>query len=81
MKDLITKKQAAEMLCVSVRTLEGLIARGQLTAYRVGPKAVRLKPEEIEAYLAGHVIYAKPAAVKPEAPRRVCRYFPGMKVV
>ena len=78
-KGLITKQQAAEQLCVSVRTLEGLIARGQLPAYKIGPKLVRLRPEDIEAYLAGHL--AAPEQPKPATTGRVCRYVPGMKVV
>ena len=78
---LLKKPQAAERLGVSVRTLEGLIKRGQLPAYRIGPKTVRLKEEDIEAYIAGHVVYTKPAIVKPAAAVRPCRYVPGMKVV
>ena len=78
---LITKKEAAERLSVSVRTLEGLIARGQLPAYKIGPKSVRLRPEDLEAYLAGHVVYARPKIMKPAETVRPCRYVPGMKVV
>ena len=78
---LLTRKEAAERLTVSLRTLDGLIARGQIPAYRIGPKAVRLKSEDLEAYIAGHVVYAKPTTLKPPATVRPCRYVPGMKVV
>ena len=33
----LTKQQAADELQISVRTLEGLIKRGQLPAYKIGP--------------------------------------------
>ena len=78
---LITRKEAAARLAVSLLTLDGLVARGQLPAYRIGPKAVRLKTEDLEAYLAGHLVYAKPKVIKPQETVRPCRYVPGMKVV
>ncbi len=76
---LITKHEAAEILGVSVRTLERMIRRGVLPAYRIGPKTVRLSPEDIEAYVRGHLV--APQAVKKAEPVRPCRYVPGMKVV
>ena len=77
---LITRKEAAERLTVSLRTLDGLIARGQLPAYRIGPKTVRLRTEDLDEYLSGHLVYAKPKVIKPPAAVRPCRYVPGMKV-
>ena len=76
---LITKHEAAEILGVSVRTLERMIRRGVLPAYRIGPKTVRLSPEDIEAYVRGHLV--APQAAKKAEPVRPCRYVPGMKVV
>ena len=78
---LITRKEAAQRLTVSLRTLDGLIARGQLPAYRIGPKTVRLKTEELDAYIAGHLVYSKPKILKTQTTVRPCRYVPGMKVV
>lgn len=75
----LTKTQAAERLQISVRTLEGLIKRGQLPAYRIGPQSVRIDAEELEDYVRARRIAAKPQR-KPE-PVRPCRYVPGMKVV
>ena len=75
----LTKQQAAAELQISVRTLEGLIKRGQLPAYRIGPKTVRLTTEDIEAYVRGHLV--APQAAKKAEPVRPCRYVPGMKVV
>jgi excisionase family DNA binding protein len=75
---LIKKPEAAEILGVSVRTLEKMIARGALPAYRIGPKMVRLRREDIDDYLETH--RAAPVLRKIE-PVRPCRYVPGMKVV
>lgn len=75
---LIKKAEAAELLGISIRTLEKLIERGSLPAYRIGPKSVRLRREEIDAYLDSH--RAAPMPRKTET-ARACRYVPGMKVV
>ena len=75
---LIKKPEAADLLGISVRTLEKMIARGALPAYRVGPKMVRLRREDIDDYLEAH--RAAPVIRAVEA-TRPCRYVPGMKVV
>lgn len=75
---LIKKPEAAQILGVSVRTLEKMIARGAIPAYKIGPKLVRLRREELEAYLDSHRAAPKPEKT-PAA--RACRYVPGMKVV
>ena len=77
----ITRQEAAERLSVSLRTLDGLIARGMLPAYRVGPKLVRIKLSELEDYVAGRLVAQPPTQKKDAAPRRPCAYVPGMKVV
>ena len=76
---LMTKAQAAEELQISVRTLEGLISRGQLPAYRIGPKCVRVDSEDLAEYVAARRI--APARPRPVEVVRPCRYVPGMKVV
>lgn len=73
----ITKQEASARLAIGMRTLEGLIARGQLTAYRIGPKLVRIDEDELEEYVRARQI-APEATVKV---RRHCGYVPGMKVV
>lgn len=78
MTPLLKKPEAANILGVSVRTLEKMIGRGVIPAYKIGPKAVRLRREDLDEYLAGHK--AAPVPEKP-APVRPCRYVPGMKVV
>lgn len=77
---LMTKGQAAEELQISVRTLEGLINRGQLPAYRIGPKCVRIDSDDLDEYVAARRI-APAARTRPVEVVRPCRYIPGMKVV
>lgn len=40
--------QAAERTGVSSRTLRRRIASGQLTAFRAGPRIIRLDPQEVD---------------------------------
>jgi len=75
---LIKKPEAADLLGISVRTLEKMIARGSLPAYRVGPKSVRLRREDIDDYLESHRAAPVIRAIETTRP---CRYVPGMKVV
>lgn len=76
---LLTRQEAAARLSVSLRTLDGLISRGALPAYRIGPKMVRIKDTELEDYLNGRLV--APVQAKPVQVKRPCRYVPGMKVV
>lgn len=75
---LIKKQEAAEMLGVSIRSLERMIARGVIPAYKIGARLVRLRAEEVEAYLDNH--RAAPKAEKPQS-ARACRYVQGMRVI
>lgn len=76
----LTKPQAAELLQISVRTLEGLIKRGQLPAYKIGPQLVRLDEDDIRAFVAARPI--QPSKKEKTAQGgRICRYVPGQKVV
>lgn len=76
----LTKQQAAAELQISVRTLEGLIKRGQLPAYRIGPQLVRIDAEDLRAFVEARPI--QPAQKEKAAPAgRICRYVPGQKVV
>lgn len=47
---LITKKRAAEMLAVSIRTIEREIARGLLPKVRVG-RCIRLRIDDVYEYI------------------------------
>lgn len=40
--------EAAERTGLSVRTLRRRIAEGALTAYRSGPRVIRLNPEDVD---------------------------------
>ena len=78
---LLTKAEAAERLTVSVRTLEGLIARGALPAYRIAPGTLRIKESDLEDYIDARLV-APAKKQKAAAPvSRPCLYVPGMKVV
>ncbi len=46
---------AAERAAVSEPTIRRAIAAGKLQAYRVGPRMVRVRAEDVEAWvMAGH---------------------------
>lgn len=85
--NLYTKREAADRLKISVRTLERLLASGNLRAYNVG-RSVRISEEQLETYLQfnrfRYIIPKNPNAGsggsgKKKVPRT--EYVPGMKVV
>ena len=43
------KKDAAERVGVSIKTIDRWIAEGLIEAYRYGPRLVRINPESIES--------------------------------
>jgi len=47
---LVSKAEAAERLCVSVRTIERLVAAGQLRMVHV-ERAARLRVADLDAYV------------------------------
>ena len=79
----LTRQQAAARLNVSVRVVDGLISRGQLPAYKVGSKLVRIRDEDIEKYMQRQRVTPESpkAKEKPRTEKRPCLYYPGMKVV
>ena len=76
----ITRQQAAARLSIGVRTLDGLIARGQMPAYKVGSKTVRINEKDIEAYMAGRLIVPEKLRKTEAEVVRPCLYVTGMKV-
>ncbi|WP_164546674.1 helix-turn-helix domain-containing protein [Actinobaculum sp. 352] len=50
---MITRKEAAKLLRVTVRTVDKLIATKQLPAYRV-ERQIRIRPYDVEKYLEAH---------------------------
>lgn len=75
---LLTRQQAAARLEIGLRTLDRLISRGVIPAYRVGPKLVRLREDDLEKYITRQQV--APAPARPETVRP-CLYVPGMDVV
>ena len=51
MKEMLTKRDVAELLQVSPRHVQRLIADRKLQAFRLGHKTVRIKREEVDRYL------------------------------
>ena len=49
--DLITINEAAEACRLSTKTIRRHIASGVLPAYRIGPRAVRLKRRDLDAVM------------------------------
>ena len=50
-RELVTMEQAAEYLGVVPLTIRRRIAAGQLKAYRLGPRIVRVDMADVEAML------------------------------
>lgn len=50
--ELLTKEQLSKRLNLSVRSIERLVASGELKALKIG-RATRFDPRDVEAYLDG----------------------------
>ena len=61
-KATITVAEAAEMFGVAPITIRRYIAAGRLTAYRVGPRLIRLDPDQVARELLGTPIEVAAAA-------------------
>ena len=51
---LLTVQQSAEVLGCSVGTIRNWIREGRLRAYRVGPRLLRIKPDDLEKTLRSY---------------------------
>jgi excisionase family DNA binding protein len=51
LKPLLTRREVADVLGVSVQTVARLIERGQLGTVRVGERLKRIPAEDLERYL------------------------------
>ncbi|MBJ7340638.1 helix-turn-helix domain-containing protein [Mycolicibacterium sp.] len=49
----VTISQVAEQYELSTRTIRRYIAEGRLTAYRIGPRVIRLDAEQVRRQLDG----------------------------
>lgn len=48
-RELITLDDASDRLALDPKTLRRYVAQGRLTGYRIGPRALRVDAEEVEA--------------------------------
>lgn len=64
---LLTREEAAEALCQSVRSIDYLIAAGELPAVRIG-RSVRVRPSSIDYF-----VEARESRVKIKINRRAAR--------
>ena len=48
---LLTIETAAEMLAVHPRTIRRYVASGDLPAYRIGPRQIRVRTSDVDALL------------------------------
>ena len=55
---LITKKELAKRLSVSIRTIEGWMQSGRVPFYRISPRCVRFEPEQVLAQLSAYEVTA-----------------------
>jgi len=53
MEQLLTPKEVADALGVHLNTVYRLIANGDLTARRIGPKLLRVNRNELNNYMKG----------------------------
>jgi excisionase family DNA binding protein len=51
-RPLFTVKGAAKHLAISERTIERCIARGEIPVVRVGSQLRRIRPEDLDRYIA-----------------------------
>lgn len=55
---LLSRRDAAQSLGITIQTLSRLIARGELQAYKVGGR-VRIAPEALERFLENNQLTMK----------------------
>ena len=76
----LTRQEAADMLQISTNTLDRMVKRGVIPAYKIGPKIIRFEDKDITEYVHSHQA-APLARMKKVETVRPCRYVPGMDVV
>lgn len=59
-------RDAAKAINVSTRFLQLKIESGELTVIRLGPRALRIRPEDLRAYIEDRLVVGKPIS-KPES--------------
>lgn len=68
---MLTVKQVAEQLQMSPTSVYDLIARGRLVVLRLGPRggAIRVRGEDLEAYLSSCRSGQLPVTIRPRRAR------------
>ena len=51
MRQLLTARQVAELLCISPKTVYNLAASGTLPCVRLSPRVVRFDPDRLEQWV------------------------------
>ena len=64
---MLTAKQVAEMLGVSVRQIYDLAASGKLPAYRFG-RSLRFAPSDVETFVIACRVVRSPTLTSKQAP-------------
>jgi len=54
--ELMTRKEAAAFLRMSLRTFDSLVAEGRISGYRVSRQLVRFRREDLEDYVRSNAI-------------------------
>ena len=77
MKKLLSKKEVAEMLGVSVQTVMRYKAAGKLPFVQLSPRTIKFKPEAVEYFVSEKqtepfdIKMFKPTSVKPKVSKSV----------
>jgi excisionase family DNA binding protein len=66
--ELLAKEQVGRILGRHPRTVARMAKDGQITAVRIGTRGdVRFRPQDVDAYISAHLVYADVAEVLEEA--------------
>jgi excisionase family DNA binding protein len=52
LEPLLTRQQVAEYLGIDIRSVDGIVTRGELKTVKVGSRFVRIPAASVEAYVS-----------------------------
>ena len=64
MESLLKVEQAAEALGIGRSNMYNIISRGEIRVVRFGAKSIRIRPEDLRAYVA-NLPYTGPENLRP----------------